>query len=462
MKDSTLWEEIRKEYPELKTDEEIADEVLAHFSGKRGAERLRQAQQEAMKEKGVSAKASAISAIERVRKALSTFWKGVCDLLHIHFTSAEEVADRVLSDMLNGVDPVKVKNEVKKEKGNLHYRMGDSTQTFADRQRKAVESRGTVMPGLNEAEVKVVEVPKHSYKGTIKEATERAIESAKAKYVPNGEPKILHYNNYGTSFDYEISKTAIQICLSPTHQSKSVNKGSHLALADHLDEIINNSIEVEEHPDYTKDENGLRGNGINSNALMHRFYGAVTIDGKQYRVMTLMRENQNSEENNGIHSYKVQTIEVLNNELPSTSNGVRSESITTIPSTSVTKLLQGVEKSYDKGKKLLEESKSLTDIKYRTSSEIDAEYPSTSATDPKSKTSRATEISEHLNTPVRVITSEKEMEGLSPRQKKAKGWYNTTTGEVVVVVPNNADVADVENTVLHEVIGHDGIRDFRL
>lgn len=86
----------------------------------------------------------------------------------------------------------------------------------------------------------------------------------------------------------------------------------------------------------------------------------------------------------------------------------------------------------------------------------------TSAADPESKTSRATEISEHLNTPVRVITSEKEMEGLSPRQKKAKGWYNTATGEVVVVVPNNADVADVENTVLHEVIGHDGIRDFRL
>ena len=205
----------------------------------------------------------------------------------------------ILSDILSAANLGRNTESAKNSEGNLHYRMGDSTQTFAERQRKAVENRGTVMPGLNEAEVRVVEVPKHSYKGTIKEATERAIESAKAKYVPNGEPKILHYNNYGTSFDYEISKTAIQICLSPTHQSKSVNKGSHLALADHLDEIINNSIEVEEHPDYTKDENGLRGNGINSNALMHRFYGAVTIDGKQYRVMTLMRENQNSEENNG-------------------------------------------------------------------------------------------------------------------------------------------------------------------
>lgn len=144
MKDSPLWEEIRKKYPELKTDDEIADEVLAHFSGKRGAERLRQAQQEAMKEKGVSAKASAISAIERVRKALSTFWKGVCELLHIHFTSAEEVADRVLSDMLNGVDPMKVKNEAKKGEKTLVGVHNISE----DKLEKAMKQGGLANPSL--------------------------------------------------------------------------------------------------------------------------------------------------------------------------------------------------------------------------------------------------------------------------------------------------------------------------
>lgn len=144
MKDSPLWEEIRKKYPELKTDDEIADEVLAHFSGKQGAERLRQAQQEAMKEKGVSAKASAISAIERVRKALSTFWKGVCDLLHIHFTSAEEVADRVLSDMLNGVDPMKVKNEAKKGEKTLVGVHNISE----DKLEKAMKQGGLANPSL--------------------------------------------------------------------------------------------------------------------------------------------------------------------------------------------------------------------------------------------------------------------------------------------------------------------------
>lgn len=144
MKDTPLWEEIRKKYPELETDEDIADEVLTHFSGKRGAERLRQAQQEAMKEKGVSAKASAISAIERVRKALSTFWKGVCDLLHIKFTSAEEVADRVLSDMLNGVDPMKVKNEAKKGEKTLVGVHNISE----DKLEKAMKQGGLANPSL--------------------------------------------------------------------------------------------------------------------------------------------------------------------------------------------------------------------------------------------------------------------------------------------------------------------------
>lgn len=38
MKTTTLWGQIKKDYPELKTDAEVADEVLATYSGKRGAE----------------------------------------------------------------------------------------------------------------------------------------------------------------------------------------------------------------------------------------------------------------------------------------------------------------------------------------------------------------------------------------------------------------------------------------
>ena len=41
MKGTSVWAEVQKLYPELKSDDDIADEVLATFSGRRGAERLR-------------------------------------------------------------------------------------------------------------------------------------------------------------------------------------------------------------------------------------------------------------------------------------------------------------------------------------------------------------------------------------------------------------------------------------
>jgi hypothetical protein len=103
-----LWDEVKKRYPELKTDDEIADEVLAHYSGKRGAERLREEQRKIAEGEGSTfEKARAIRALEKVKQALNKFWEGVADFLHIHYTSAEEVADRVMSDLLSGVNPTK-------------------------------------------------------------------------------------------------------------------------------------------------------------------------------------------------------------------------------------------------------------------------------------------------------------------------------------------------------------------
>lgn len=105
MKDTAVWEEVKKHYPELKTDDEIADEVLATYSGRRGAERLRKEMEEATKNGSIFDKAEAMSAMQKIRQALDTFWKSVADFLHIHYTTAEEVADRVMKDLLDGVDP---------------------------------------------------------------------------------------------------------------------------------------------------------------------------------------------------------------------------------------------------------------------------------------------------------------------------------------------------------------------
>ena len=153
MKATPIWEEVRGLYPELKTDDEIADEVLAHYSGRRGAERLREAQQQAAAETGKSVfeRAAAVAAIERVKQALAKFWQSVAELFHIRFTSAEEVADRVLADMLNGVNP----NQYIKRKGKGVQKLHLNDKTLAgihniteEKLRKALNLGGLANPSL--------------------------------------------------------------------------------------------------------------------------------------------------------------------------------------------------------------------------------------------------------------------------------------------------------------------------
>ena len=107
LKNSVLWEEVKELYPELKTDDEIADEVLSTFSGRRGAERLREeARRVAEGDGGVFTKAKAIETLERVKEAIARFWEGVARMFGIkRYRSAEELADMAMRDLINGVKP---------------------------------------------------------------------------------------------------------------------------------------------------------------------------------------------------------------------------------------------------------------------------------------------------------------------------------------------------------------------
>ena len=107
LKNSVLWEEVKESYPELKTDDEIADEVLSTFSGRRGAERLREeARRVAEGEGGVFTKAKAIETLERVKEAIARFWEGVAKMFGINrYRSVEELADMAMKDLINGVKP---------------------------------------------------------------------------------------------------------------------------------------------------------------------------------------------------------------------------------------------------------------------------------------------------------------------------------------------------------------------
>ena len=116
MKDSPVWEEVKERYPELGTEDEIADEVLATYSGRRGAERLREARRK-HPGKDFGEALGAIEAMNRVREALQRFWSAVADFLHINYRNAEEVADRLMRDLLEGVNPMKEASDTDLFKG---------------------------------------------------------------------------------------------------------------------------------------------------------------------------------------------------------------------------------------------------------------------------------------------------------------------------------------------------------
>lgn len=251
-------------------------------------------------------------------------------------------------------------------------RMGDTPDTFKARQRRAVEEKGVVMPGLNSAEVKVVDVPRHSFTGTGKDALRSAERWAKDNITG------MHTatNSDGIEFDYNISGKSIEKYVSASSIAKSENLGVHLSVLKKLPNVIANSIEVEEHADYAKDKSSKRSaeNEVNAQSLMHRFYGAVNIDGKLYRVKTTIREYADTNRNANAHNYELTKIELL--DAPSvggieTSN--RPVAMTSNSSISVAKLLKDVEKSYDSGKKVLDESRKADEnpILYRDGEETE-------------------------------------------------------------------------------------------
>ena len=105
-----LKEEVSKLYPELKGDD-LYEEMITTYSGREGAKKLEEVVRGLASKEGktVEESSKAQGFLDKVKTALQKYWKGVADMLHIHFTSAEEVADKVLADWAKGVNPKDVK-----------------------------------------------------------------------------------------------------------------------------------------------------------------------------------------------------------------------------------------------------------------------------------------------------------------------------------------------------------------
>ena len=362
MKGTSVWAEVQKLYPELKNDDDIADEVLATFSGRRGAERLRAEQQKIMQGDGsVFEKAAAVGALARVKQALSKFWKGVADFLGIHYTSAEEIADRVMKDLLEGVDP-----------------------------------RKFVVSGVLRESIRL---PKTEYAKVA-----HAIATNKG-FKNNGINWVFTDNNYYIYTANEDGYFAVEFGL-PIRGNK-----------DFINELIKDI-----------------GNGtIRDTRSLHS-----VIERER------SKPNRNNRNNADAEGRQRSTGRTGNLALRQQANEARSDErlgsgLYKSPST------RNTDRGSGRGR--------VDDNPYRQ-----GEATPHAATSSESKTQAVQKATENLNLGGRVVVHES-AEGLERKEATAKGWYDTKTGQIHVVLSNNADAADVTQTILHEAVAHHGLRE---
>ena len=364
MKGTSVWAEVQKLYPELKNDDDIADEVLATFSGRRGAERLRAEQQKIMQGDGsVFEKAAAVGALARVKQALSKFWKGVADFLGIHYTSAEEVADRVMKDLLEGVDPRKF--------------------------------------GVSGVLRESIRLPKTEYaKVAHAIATNKGLKNKGINWV-------FTDNNYYIYTANEDGYFAVEFGLPIRGNENFIN------------ELIK----------------GIGNGTIRDTRSLHS-----VIERER------SKPNRNNRNNADAEGRQRSTGRTGNLALRQQTNEARSDE----------RLGSGLYKSpstRNTDRRAGRETGGVDDNLYRQGEDT----PHT-ATSSESKSQSAQKATENLNLGGRVVVHES-AEGLEGKEATAKGWYDTKTGQIHVVLSSNADVADVTQTILHEAVAHHGLRE---
>lgn len=226
--------------------------------------------------------------------------------------------------------------------------IGVREDDFNERFTRAIKGNGIVVKDLKIMQFPILEIGRHPFTGTGNQAIEKARKWAEDNIVG------IHDYHLGKRdwFRYEITggyKGSIGKMLSGSSTGNSDNLGIHLAVLKKLLDVIDYSIDVEIHPDIWKtDGRRKEGNEIGNHILVHRLYGATLFEGTVYRVKTTIKEYRSSK--NGVYTYRVTKV-----ELP-ISGSETSNALDNSTSIDGAKLLKGVEKSYDKGKKLLDES----------------------------------------------------------------------------------------------------------
>ena len=294
-----------------------------------------------------------------------TVWESIKDFFRKVFSlsgkqidqSAEMMADDLLRRSAKNLQKRAERQQAtapegSPERAEVRFRSNRRWTDFVRLRDAAIEQKGLVAPDLKQSSVKVTPVKRHNFTGTGLQAIEKAKVWANHHIVKD----YWYHKGRSDGFKYLIDEDGIKKFLSGSSTKNSDNLGLHLAILKKLPRIIGDSILAETHADYRKVD-GKRSpeNGVDKpTMLVHRLYGAVKMDGELYRVKTTLHERYNADDR--AYDYMVTSVELVISG-SSTSDALTNSTRKPLIDIAVAKLLKDVEKSYDPGKRLLDESK---------------------------------------------------------------------------------------------------------
>ena len=426
MKGTSVWDEVKRTYPELKTDDDIADEVLATYSGRRGAELLRKEMDKAMSEGTATEKGAAVSALQRVKQAIEKFWHAVADFLHIHYTSAEQVADQVMKDLLDGVDPREFTTD-------LEYTGTDNEE---EDEKKSEVSDDELM---REGDMRNPNEMSESEKAEIGNALVNAptIDVASNQIVKTEDMSARKAaekwwrDNIGEPLFYDTEVGVVEINENSIGTSLAHRYGqAKLDAITSLKDGFKNAVYLGTIKDFIRTEKSV---------LNHYFAYPINYNGKRCYVFCRAMQDNNK---NRLYVHEVFVADNIQEE----GNTLQ---------TAAQKPHGGIALY----KAILSDALNAANVGnnselYNFSNEKDEVRQS------QERITLPTSVQEqveamHLGGEVEVIADGSQFKG---KKRKAKGFYNKQTGKITIILGNHTSVEDVMQTLMHEAVAHKGLR----
>lgn len=410
MKGTSVWQDVVNDgnYSDLRTDDEIASEVHARLTGKDGAALMERLAREARESGGIAEAAERISIVNRLKKWLSDFWYWLKDTMS---PWTREEASRVgLEDFVNM--PLKDLAQ--------GARLNDDGRSIDDVNARFNEQLSQLNENNSNSTILSLGMPNEIL-------------------VSVGMPyrKIALYGNKLIKKSKEHGFDIQEVKDLPLHVSSpiAIFRGSH----DDSYAVLTN-LEL-------KDEKTLVTIDVRKGEVQDLNLVTSVFDKKSKGIINWI--------NNGRLLYvdKEKTLDYLSSSAPIADATNNQELI------SATNIVENFENPKLPERKALDsianrtENTDITDVDGKGLYHIDESPVKTGVFGQIEGRKSVERLAGKLGLKVNFVDG-----GIPETLKGRKGAYNVRTGEITIVVPNHEDAADMEETLLHEAVGHNGLR----